>query len=117
MLKLMIMKVSTVANDAHTHSLSSLTETWYRACSIKVARIRDRLLQHGLILGFDVLVDPCSICQVLVTRPSEGVQDDAIASAVALDHSQKILDGELEHSARSGGNLSDFTKLVIVLYV
>jgi len=74
-------------------------------------------LHHGLILGFDVLVDPRSIRKVLVTRPSEGVQDNAIASAVALDHCQKIFDRELEHSARSGGNLSDFVNLVSVLYV
>ena len=54
-----------------------------------------------MCLCASVLVDPGGIRKVLVTRSSEGVQDDAnhaIASAVALDHCQKILDGELKHS-------------------
>lgn len=79
-------------------------------------------MHHGLILGFDVLVDPRSVRKVLVTRPSEEVQDNAIASAVALDHCQKIFDRELEHSARSGGNhvclaKSETPRLPLVLIV
>ena len=58
-------------------------------------------MHHGLILGFDVLVDPRSIRKVLVTRPSEGVQDNAIASAVNhknIDLAETLIIVTADHS-------------------